>query len=839
MNVSYRWLRDLATDLPEDPQVAAERLSALGFPVEEVVDLSAGIRDIVLGHVLEVRPHPNADRLRVCQVDGGDGVRSVVCGAPNVEAGQVYPFAPIGATLPGGMKIGKAKLRGELSEGMLCSERELGLGKGQDGLMELGPVADDPGFAAGTPLARALGLEDDRLDVEVTSNRPDLLSHRGVARELSAQGHAGLLRPVAPGGDAGTMEQLEALRMVSGDEAAEGHGVTVRVEAADRCPRYLGLVMRGVRVAPSPAWLQARLRAIGARPINNVVDATNLVLHEWGQPLHAFDLSRLKGSEIIVRRAKPSETIRTLDGVERTLTPEMLAICDVDSAVAVAGVMGGAHSEVTAETTDILLECAVFTPGPIRATRKALGLSTDASYRYERGVDPEALRDALLRCAELVLATAGGTVSGPILSVGPGLSAPAILDLRMSRIEGLLGVPFTPEAVESLLLPLGFEFTRVSDEHLRVKVPGFRRWDVTREVDLIEEVARRHGYDRFPETLRPFRPGTVPDHPLFRLEDRLRDSLVAHGFLEAQTPAFAPEAEGDVEVLNPLSSEERRLRRALLPALLRRVEYNLARGNRDVRLFEIGTVFRPGAPGDLPNESTHLAVVVHGRRAPEHWTGTSEGYDLWDLKGLLESLVRSIFGPHTGHVVDLRPGTAGMPTFRVDAGFEVALVVQDAETAEARMAEGPEPSSQAAISAHLGVAGEVARGALDLPPWAGPVFALELTLPAAPPAPVPLRVRALPQHPRVERDLALIVPDSIPSDRVLERIQGVGGPLLVGTNVFDVYRGAGLPDATRSLAVRVRFQAPDRSLVDEEVEAAMTRILDALREADGIQVRGG
>jgi phenylalanyl-tRNA synthetase beta chain len=667
MKASYRWIQDIAPELGDTPAEASERLASLGFPVEGAEALSEGLGDVVLARVLEVRPHPNADRLRVCEVDGGNGVVQVVCGADNVRAGHWYPFAPVGAGLPGGLIIRKAKLRGEVSEGMLCSERELGLGKGHEGLMELsaggeGGAGSPPDWTPGAPLVEALALKDVRLDVEVTSNRPDLLSHRGIARELAPRGEVSLVEPPIPGEDPEAAAVVRGLPLHSDAREVRADGVTLRIEAPDLCPRYLGLVIRGVRVGPSPAWLQSRLRAAGARPINNVVDATNYVLQELGQPLHAFDLARLEDATVVVRRAREGEGIRTLDGEERTLSPEMLAICDARRPAAVAGVMGGEESEVGEGTTDILLECALFTPGPVRATRKALGLPTDASYRFERGVDPLGLRAALERCARLVLATAGGTPDGAILDAAPVRAEPLRVRLRPSRVERVLGIPFQVDEIRALLEPLGFGVESGARAHevgarregggvpeeiqgevaLTVTVPGYRSWDVTREVDLIEEIARRHGYDRFPDDLGAFRPGTVPDHPLFRLEDELRTELAAWGLLEGQTPAFAPRGEGEVEVLNPISMEERWLRSALLPALLRRVRYNLARGNREVRLFEVGTVFAPGEPGELPRERTRVAAVLHGHRSPPHWSGGAAPLDAWEVKGILEALVRRV-----------------------------------------------------------------------------------------------------------------------------------------------------------------------------------------------------
>jgi phenylalanyl-tRNA synthetase beta chain len=820
MNVSLQWLRALAPDLAHlSPEQLADRLTHLGYPVEGMDVLSQGLGDIVVAKVLSVRPHPNADRLRVCEVDGGSGTVQVVCGAPNVEAGGWYPLAPVGATLPGGMTIRKARLRGEASEGMLCSEVELGLGRGKDGLMTLDLPEGSERARPGLPLVEALGLDDVRLNVEITSNRPDLLSHRGLAREASAGGHGGLVEPPVPAGTPGELAGIPVVR----HEGAPG--ARVAIQDPERCPRYLGLVIRGVRVGPSPAWLQDRLRAAGARPINNVVDATNWVLLERGQPLHAFDLDRLSEGRIVVRRATEGEPLRTLDGVERTLSSEMLAICDAAGPVAVAGVMGGESSEVTESTTDLFLECALFTPGPIRATRKALELSTDASYRFERGVDPEGLLPALLRCVELVLATAGGRVEGPVEDAAPaGVQElrgepPRILELRPRAVERLLGIPFEEEALRDLLVPLGFQVENGADggegetPPLRVRVPGWRWWDVSREVDLIEEVARRHGYDRFPDTLAPYRPGSVPDDPRFQLEDRIRDFLVGRGMLEAQTPAFAPRGEGRVEVLNPVSMEERWLRGDLLPALLRRVEYNLARGNRDVRLFEIGTVFGdPPAPGALPRESTRLALVLHGNLAPAHWTGAPVPVDAWEVKGLLEALGR-LLAPGQGSTV----APAAHPGPRVLRG---PLALQAGETT-------------------LGHGGAVDPGGLDLPPWAGTVWAVELTLPDPAPAPAVPRFRPLPSHPGVERDLALLVPVEIPAARVVEGVEEAGGSLLREVGVFDVYAGKGVPQGYRSLAVRLRFRAPDRSLTDTEVDAAVSDVLSYLDQTLGARVRGG
>jgi phenylalanyl-tRNA synthetase beta chain len=585
----------------------------------------------------------------------------------------------------------------------------------------------------------------------------------------------------------------------------------VRIDDADLCQRYLGAVIRGIRVQPSPAWLQERLRGAGARPINNVVDATNYVMLELGQPLHAFDLGRLGGSGVVVRRAKASErTFTTLDGTERKLGPDMLMICDAEKPVAVAGVMGGLHSEVEPDTKDVLLECALFLPKSIRATRKALGMSTDASYRYERGVDPEGMRTALERCVAIILATAGGSVDGPVLDCVPVRFESQVVPLRLARIEHLLGVGFDARAVRALLGPLGFEVVG-GKETLEVRVPGFRSYDVRREVDLIEEIARTHGYDAFPSDLGPFRPTTVPDHPLFTLEDALRAALAARGLFEAHTPAFAPEGEGDVEVSNPLSANERFMRRSLLPALLRRVEHNFAQGNRDVRLFEIGTAFQAQAPGQPPLESTRVAAVLTGLRAPSHWSGDDRHFDVWDLKSLLEEVVRRTHG-----------GGARIVPSTTDAALDAshAFSVSDA------------------AGRPLGRGGLVAAGVVDAPPWAGSVWALEVELPSEVAADVPVSYRPLPTQPAIDRDLALLVPHALASDAVASAIGRHGGELLEDVTLFDVYAGEGIPADVRSLAFRLRFRAPERTLKDTEVDRAVEALLGELEEELGVQPRG-
>jgi phenylalanyl-tRNA synthetase beta chain len=498
----------------------------------------------------------------------------------------------------------------------------------------------------------------------------------------------------------------------------------------------------------------------------------------------------------------------------------MLAICDSRDPVAIAGVMGGADSEVSEETMDILLECALFNPKSVRSTRTALDMSTDASYRFERGVDPAGMEQAVRRAVEIIVATAGGTPDPAVLDACPVPWAGLLVPLRPSRVKTLLGITLSPVEIRDLLAPLGFTVVEQRGEDgddpnqaMTFAVPGFRSYDTLREVDLLEEVARTYGFDRFPSDLGVFRPGTVPDHPLFQLEDDIRDLLVGEGLLEAQTMAFAPEHEGEVEVSNPVSQQEAFLRERLLPGLVRRVEYNFARGMKDIRLFELGTVFHASAVGEPPREATHLGVVLTGDRAPLHWAWEPQEVDLWYLKGLLQRLI------------------AG-------ARLRGASVVEGAPAAEGVFLPMEGFSVMGAQEETIGYAGRLDPARVNAPAWAGPVWGLELTLPNEPdPAPVPVFVPP-PSFPGVDRDLALLIPRDLSTGRVGEAIRAAAGPLLVDLSVFDLYEGKGIPKNHRSVAFRLRYQSEERTLTDEDVERSVKTVTDRLREDLGVEPRG-
>ncbi len=813
MNISYRWLREIAPGIRAEPEALAERLGMLGAPVEELARPGAGLDDVVVARVLESRPHPDADRLSLCAVDAGGGEPvQVVCGAPNVEEGALYPFAPVGATLPGGMQIRKAKIRGSYSHGMLCSEHELALGRDRSGILRL---ADE--LTVGAPLVDALELDDTRLTLEITPNRPDLLSHVGVARELAPDGARGVQAPPFPaaGSEERTDATLPPLELRRAERSGEVAGARVEIEDTAGCPRYIAVAIEGVEVGPSPAWLAARLRAIGQRPINNVVDATNYVLHELGQPLHAFDLDRLAGPAIVVRGARAGERITTLDDEERTLEPGMLVIADADVPTAVAGVMGGADSEVSGATTRVLLECAYFEPGTIRRTARALGLSTDASYRFERGTDIDAMEHAAHRAAELIQMVAGGRVNGEAVDVYPSPEEAPLVGVRPHRVAHVLGEAIDASAIGDLLTNLGFELRDRTADTLVFAIPGFRRHDVTREVDLIEEVARRYGYDRFDDTLRSYRPNTVPDAPLSALEDELRDFFVGRGLLEARSIPMAPEGAGEVDLLRPLSAEESRLRSTLGHGLLRAAELNMARGVRDVRLFEIGTTFH--AAGDpLPEEETRVAALLTGAARPAHWSAEAPDWDLWDIRGLAEEVTERLV-PDGGRVEPLAGPTdrLALPDVFVPG---TVLALRSGERL-------------------LGVAGQVADPAVDTPAWAGAVYMLELRLTDAMTRRERAGLRPVPTQPSSDRDLALLVPESLPAERVAATIREAAGELLEALELFDVYTGRGVPPGVRSLAYRLVFRSPERTLKDAEVDRAVDQVLERLKDAHGVERR--
>ncbi len=799
MNVSYDWLRAFVP-FDESPAQLRDLITAHAATVDDLVRLRADLAHIVVARVVEEAPHPDSDHLHVTKVDDGSGeLLDVVCGAANVTAGKLYPFAHVGTTIPTGLTLEKRKIRGKLSNGMLCSAKELKLGEDHEGIMEL-----SVDVAPGTPLLQALPIGDTQLVIDVLPNRPDLLSHLGVAREVSAAAGKPLALPELPG----EAPMWEEPPHTTG--AGKTAGVTVRVDHA-LAPRYMGLVIRGVKVGPSPAWLVQRLESVGARSINNVVDASNYILHELGQPTHAFDLGTLAGGVVQVRRAKRGEKIVTLDGVERGLDETVTVIADAERPCAVAGVMGGRDSEVTDATTDLFLEVAVFDAPHTRAARRRLGLGTDASYRFERGVDFALPPLALERLTRIILDVAGGQVAGPPADLLASAPLPRAITVRSARVAKVLGARVPSADAGARLTAIGFTVDPEDGEGgLRVVPPSWRP-DVVDEIDVIEEIARLRGYDWFPTEIRPFRPGTTPDHPIWVQSARVRETLVAMGLLEARPMPFTKgAATGYVRVANPLAEDEPYLRRDVLDTLARRAEENLARMQGDVRLFEIGSVFEP-TDGAMPRELVRVGVLVMGRRVPEHFaTPKDQWWDEWDAKAIAERAARAA---QPGVPVALEPGADGWLWRVVADGRDV---------------------------------GGVRHVPLDAPVWASPAFGVELTMAEMANAPVapagrnahdaaPVRAaRHWPTYvpvattPAAEFDLALLVPEAVTAAEVERVIRATAGELLERMRLFDQYTGKGIPAGVRSLAWRLTFRHPERTLRDKEIEGRRARILSVL-----------
>ena len=802
MNASYEWLRTFVP-FKLTPTELRDLLTSRCATVDDLVSLREDLHDIVIARVVEAVRHPNSDHLWLTKVDAGTGtVVDVVCGAANVTVDALYPFAPVGAVLPGGMKVEKRKIRGETSEGMLCSAKELGLGQDQEGIMALTVVAEP-----GTKFLDAMPIGDTRLVIDVLPNRPDLLSHEGLAREIAAATGGTVTRPEI------TDEKPFVIRTHTVKATSGRVGdVTVRLEDADGCVRYAGAVITGLKVGPSPAWLARRIESAGSRSINNVVDVTNYMLLGFGQPMHAFDLDKIARSTVVVRKTRGEELIKTLDGVDRTLPPGAVVIGDAERAQAIAGIIGGSGSEVSDETTEIFLEVAAFNPARIRATRRALAISTDASYRFERGVDVDAIPGLVDYAVRLILSVAGGIPQGSPIDLYPLPKRPPPISLRLTRVARLLGEPVETGEVEKNLRSVGFRIAPEAKDVLKISPPSWRH-DVKGEVDLAEEIARLRGYDTFSSELRPFRASAVPDSPLVPVIRRVQDALVATGLLEVRPMPFVADGKGaTVRVTNPLAEDEAFLRGDLLTTLVARAEHNLAHMQGNVRLFEVGTAFFAGeSPANLPGpkkaaiprEEMHVAALLMGQRAPTHFTrAVQPSYDEWDIKYVAETTAAAAF---PGAAVKLIPGSGVML-------WDISV---DAKTV-----------------------GSARRLKLDAPVWARPAFGLEINLEAIEQTAVKNKAyRPIPLTPRVQVDLALVAATSVTAAQIDEVIRREAGELLETLTLFDEFVGQGIPEGSRSLAWALTFRHPERTLKDKEVQGRTETIVKALEGELGVRQR--
>jgi phenylalanyl-tRNA synthetase beta chain len=791
MRLPLSWLVEHC-DPGLEPRALEERLTMTGTKVEAVhhhgVD---ALEHFVVGHVLDAVQHPNADRLRVCSVDVGAGEpQQIVCGAPNVAAGQRVAVARPGAVMPDGTRLKKAKLRGEASNGMILAEDEVAIGTDHDGIMVL-----DGDWAPGTPLSGVLPISTAVLELEITPNRPDCLGIYGVAREV----HAATGAPLAP-------------PPWADDPGADGEvpGMAVDVQAPDLCPRFTARLFEGVRIGPSPHWLKARLMAAGQRPINNVVDITNYVMLETGQPMHAFDADLIAGGRLVVRRARDGETITTLDDVERTLDADMCVIEDAEGPTSIAGIMGGARSEVGDTTTRVLMEAATWNGPNLQRTSTRLGLRTEASGRFEKQLQPEQGMEGQALATRLMLELTGARAVGGTIDVGGPGPAPAAIRLRDEKVSGLLGEDIPRSTSATILEALGFGVAPAEDG-LEATVPHWRRGDVYREADLIEEVARVHGFEHLPVTLPSRRGATGVLSAGQRARRRAEDALVGAGLHEIVGWSFeAPDAVRSLRIpdddprgrplalVNPLSEDQSVMRTTLLHSLRTALERNVRRGRGAVRLFEVGAVYLPSGE-ELPDERQHLGALLWGPARPASWgDARPPEAGFYAAKGVLETLLRALrvsWEARRAPEPFLHPGRAA------------AIFVED-------RAVGWLGELHPAVAGDLGV---VAGFELDL----GAVLAAATTAP---------RYRDLTSYPSVLRDLALSMPVDVPAGALLETVREAGTPLLAAAEVFDVYTGAQAGEGRKSVALRLEFRAPDRTLTDEDAAGRVERILAAVRD---------
>ncbi|MBN2328461.1 MAG: phenylalanine--tRNA ligase subunit beta [Candidatus Omnitrophica bacterium] len=804
MKLPYSWLNELAFNLPS-PEKAAEILTMRGLEVEEISSVGEEIKDVVVAKILDMKPHPNADKLTVCHVSDGKKDYSIVCGAKNMKTGDCVALARVGVVLPGNFKIEKRKLRGEKSEGMLCSSRELNLGDDHSGIMIL--PEDSP---LGARLIDVLGFNEVIFDINVTPNRPDALSAIGVVRELAAACGAAIHLPDA--------SPLPA-------DASPDFVPSITLEDEDLCPRYTGLVLRDVQIGPSPEWLKNRLEACGVRSINNVVDCTNLVLLEMGQPLHAFDMKKLHGERIVVRRARPGELIRTIDDEKRTLDEDMLVIADAEHPTAVAGVMGGLETEVSDTTTTIFLESAFFHPPSIRRTSKKLGLSSEASYRFERGVDFESVIPAAYRCARLMVELAGAKIAGRMgiadtkdQSHLQRLGARK-LSLHFDYCNRLLGQEIDPDKIADIFQSLQIEVIERDADSISVRVPSFRQ-DISRQADLVEEVARCYGYNEFAPTLL-YAPVSHPEPQKVdrKMVSQLRDYLTGEGLCEAVTYSFTrvdelkafPLQDADlthdaVTIQNPINIHESVMRTSLFPALLQAARRNVSRGNSDFGLYEMARGFY-AKDSDL-HESRVLAAVLVGNPHQE-WRNQKSEMDFFDLKGIVDGFL----------------SIAGVRRFRALPGPDCLHPKRGVQIQAGKKI--------------IGFYGELHPSAAELYELPGRVLIMEFDLESLTefyrlnqPA-----YRSFSSFPSVKRDLALLLPQGTEAQKVEEIIRRECGELLEDLCLFDYYRGKQVAEGRVSAGFRLTLRSQRETLNEEQVDSVVESILETLKKELDVSLR--
>jgi phenylalanyl-tRNA synthetase beta chain len=795
MKVSLSWLKDYV-NIEMDVGDLASALTMSGLEVESVADSFDYLDNVVVCRIVEIRPHPNAEKLKICRVDAGNCILQVVCGAPNAAENILAPLALPGTAFPNGSVLQRSDIRGEVSEGMLCSEKELELGDDKSGVMVLSGA-----YEPGTKIAKALSLSDFVLEVGLTPNRSDCLSITGIAREIAAVQKLKIDYKVKRQPD----KRKDILKYTS-----------VTIEAPEHCPRYSAALIEGITVSESPFWLRKRLLSIGQRPINNIVDVTNFVMMECGQPLHAFDFDRLAQNRIVVRTAGKGETFVTLDQKERTLDTDMLMICDGEKPVAIAGVMGGLNSEIGNETRRVLIESAYFNPLSIRKTSKKLGLSTEASYRFERGLDPLGTVNALTRAASLMTGMGKGKLIGGIIDENPLVFDVTPIELSISETSRLLGMEISGENIRSCLESIEFKVENASDSDvLKVTPPSFRV-DISRPVDLMEEAARLYGYNNIPTTPPVIHVETVKPLKTLVLRDGIKNIMTGFSFTEAVNYSFINESSCDqlrllpddakrklLRVLNPINEEQGVMRTSLIPGLLETMRRNLSQQVRNLKLFEIGNIFLDRGRDALPEEVEMAAGLWTGSREGSVWYSNETASDFYDIKGIVEGLISGL------KIKNVR---------FTKTPFELCRYTREGYSAQITI-EGRA----------VGLVGEVHPEVIRNFNLKQRAFIFELNCKSL----LDLvnrekRSKPLPKFPFTTRDISIIVGREVEAALILEKLKGFGEKLIENTQIFDVFEGGSVPSGGKSVSVRVRYRSPEKTLEDNEVNAIHTNITNRL-----------
>jgi len=804
MDISYNWLKQYI-DIDLTPEETADKLTLSGLEVEGLEQIGSDFEGFVVGEVLEVKSHPNADKLRICDVNLGDKEVQIICGAPNVAAGQKVPVATVGSVMPVPMedgsylKIKKAKLRGEKSNGMICSESELGLSDDHSGIMVL-----NSDLKIGAPLKEALNVEKDTIiEIGLTPNRPDAACHVGVARDLSALTGKPLKNPYT--------------NLTAKNGSIDEH-INISIKDEDKCHRYVGMMVKGVEINESPAWLKQRISAIGLRPRNNVVDITNYVLHEIGQPLHAFDYDKIADKKIEVKIFNKNIKFTTLDDVERDVPKGSLFICDGNGPVAIAGVMGGENSEVSDSTTNILIESAYFEPSSIRKTSKSLALQTDSSYRFERGIDPEVQLKAAQRAAELIVELAGGEIVEGYTDAHPVKFEQRGVTLRLSRINHVLGTNLSLDDAEKILNDLEFETTLSGEGELNCKVPSFRP-DVSREIDLIEEVGRIFDYNNIPTpTTSPFfTPETLSETEVYH--QKIREFARSLSYKEITTNSLLSQNEADVladkelqiATLNPVSQENTTLRTHLYGGFLKSVRYNLNRNAENIRFFEIGHVFRNSDKENSTwiesvQEHTRLLMGVCGQKKTADWLGSKEPYSVFDIKSDLESLIRYLS-------IDKQIAREAEDNYTLHYTLDGKKVATLIQVDEEKLKKFDVEQDVFVAEVDLTTLFELGAGRTDT--TYSPVA----------------------KFPSFEFDAAFTVDKSIRAGELSSAIHKSADETLKSVSVFDVYEGKNIGEEKKSIAFRLTFLDPNKTLTIKDVEPKVQKIVQSLENDFGAKLR--